>query len=134
MYKWGKTSLERMDGVSEYLTDCATKALSISQYDMTIPPHGGLRTPEEQNKLFKKGFSQLDGYKKKSYHQTGNALDVIPIQGYEFDKGFRHFAKCMFNSWQLMIYECEVPDYLYLEYGGHWGNFIDVPHWQIKQR
>ena len=38
----------------------------------------GLRTAEEQKKLFKKGRSKLDGVVKKSQHQTGNAIDFAP--------------------------------------------------------
>jgi len=103
----------------------------MSKHDMTIPGHGGLRTEEEQNQIFKKGHSKCDGYNKKSYHQSGNAVDVIPVVGlYSNDKGFRHFAACMFHSWQKLLKAGEVRGLL--EWGGHWQNFIDVPHWQIR--
>ena len=39
--------------------------------------HQGYRTAEEQNALYKKGRSKLDGYKKKSFHQSGNAVDFV---------------------------------------------------------
>ncbi len=142
MYTWGKRSLERMQGVNELLQgvnelliECAARALEISDHDMTIPWMGGKRSAENQNEIFKSGASTLDGFEKKSYHQTGNALDVIPVEGnYRNDKAFRHFAKCMFQAWQEMHMKGRIPDGLFLEWGGHWQNFIDVPHWQIVQR
>lgn len=133
-YQWGQRSLERMEGVNPILIQCATIALSKSQHDMTIPNFGGVRTAEDQNGLFKKGYSKADGYEKKSYHQSKNALDVIPVEGgYKNDKAFRHFAGKMFSAWQAMIAAGENKGYT-LEWGGHWQNFIDVPHWQIVKR
>ena len=120
-----------MEGVHPALIKCAERALSISKYDMTIPWMGGVRTAEDQRKIFDQGYSQVDGYKKKSYHQTGKALDVIPVKGgYDNDKAFRHFAKCMFLTWQRMMTRKETEGY-FLEWGGHWMNFIDNPHWQL---
>ena len=133
-YKFGQRSKERMQGIQEVLIECATRALSISKHDMTIPGSGGLRTPEQQNELFKKGYSQMDGFDKKSYHQSGFAVDVIPVTGYEDAAAFRHFSKCMFYSWQLMEKEGKIPNDYFLYWGGHWQNFIDVPHYEIKRK
>ncbi|MDC3237400.1 M15 family metallopeptidase [bacterium] len=130
MYKWGSKSLSRMEGVNPLLIECATRALAKSKFDMTIPGMGGLRTTEDQKGIFDRGYSQVDGTKRKSYHQTGNALDVIAvIDGYNNDVAFRDFAKRMFNAWQEMIYQGEARGKL--EWGGNWRNFIDKPHWQI---
>ncbi len=135
MFKFGKRSLERMEGVNPLLVECASMALSFSSHDMTIPPYGGKRSGQDQHKIFMNGNSQKDGYDKKSYHQSGNALDVIPVEGgYRNDKGFRHFARCMFKAWQILQMEGKVEKGLFLEYGGHWQNFIDSPHWQIVKR
>lgn len=35
-----------------------------------------LRSSEEQNRLFEKKLSKCDGYKKKSNHQLGRAMDI----------------------------------------------------------
>ena len=40
---------------------------------------GGRRTAEEQNDLFKGGYSTKDGYTNLSKHQSGQAFDVIPF-------------------------------------------------------
>jgi len=39
-----------------------------------------LRSAEEQNRLFKKGVSGCDGYKKKSRHQYGKAMDIYLVK------------------------------------------------------
>lgn len=133
-FQWGSRSKQRMEGVNTLLIECATRALEVSEHDMTIPWMGGLRTAEQQKEIYDDGNSTLDGYDRKSYHQTGLALDVIPVQGkYANDKAFRHFAGRMFSVWQVMIREGKTGNYL-LEWGGHWQNFIDTPHWQIVDR
>ena len=82
-FNWGKTSLKRMEGIDERLIRVLFRAIRIASkkkdgIDMTIPQFGGLRTADQQNKLFENGFSKCDGYDKKSYHQSGRAVDVIP--------------------------------------------------------
>ena len=39
-----------------------------------------LRSAEEQNRLYKKGVSGCDGYKKKSRHQYGKAMDIYLVK------------------------------------------------------
>ena len=80
-YKFGSRSLERIEGVNKDLVKCAELALHNSKVDMTIPWMGGVRTAEDQNEIYRRGASQRDGYDKKSYHQSGNALDIIPVEG-----------------------------------------------------
>lgn len=135
-YQYGKLSKKRMKGVNYWLVLCANIALSnCKKYDQTIPWMGGLRLAEDQNRIFKNGASQLDGYKEKSYHQSGNALDVVPYHkgkaDYKCEKGFREFAKCMFNAWQYIQKRYPQARRYRLEYGGHWMNFVDNPHWQL---
>ena len=132
-FEWGNRSLTRMQGVYPLLVLCATQALARSRHDMTIPWLGGVRTAEEQNEIYKEGNSQKDGFEKKSYHQTGLALDVIPVQGgYANDKAFRHFAACMFFEWQQLCRDNPEAAGFTLEWGGHWQNFVDSPHWQLR--
>lgn len=134
MFKFGERSTGRMQGVNPILIQCASVALAKSKHDMTIPKSGGLRSPDDQNILFKKGYSQKDGFDKKSYHQSGNALDVVPVVGgYANDRAFRHFAGKMFSAWQGIIAAGDHQGNT-LEWGGHWQNFIDVPHFQIVKR
>ncbi|ANQ49623.1 M15 family metallopeptidase [Flammeovirga sp. MY04] len=135
-FQFGSASRRRMDGVNQWLVLCVTMALSkCKHFDQTVPWMGGLRSAEDQHRIFKNGNSQLDGYNAKSYHQTGNAIDVVPYHNgkidYNCDKGFREFAAAMFTSWQEILVEFPEARQYKLEYGGHWRNFIDKPHWQL---
>ncbi len=76
-YQFSSKSMERMTGVNLDLITIFNEAIKNSPIDFGIPPHGGLRTAEEQNELFKADRSKCDGYEIKSSHQTGNALDFF---------------------------------------------------------
>ena len=124
----GNRSLERMDGVDIYLIECATRSLVKSKYDMTIPEHAGVRTAEEQNSLFLAGKSKADGIENKSYHQSGFALDIIPVSGYNDLKPFYYWANLMYIEWQIMISEGVNGQ---IEWGGLFmPNGWDKAHWQ----
>lgn len=79
MFEFGDTSLRRLKYVDDRLIELLNTAIKVSTIDMTIPWMGGKRSAEEQNKLFKDGVSRCDGYDKKSYHQSGLAVDVAPF-------------------------------------------------------
>jgi peptidoglycan L-alanyl-D-glutamate endopeptidase CwlK len=132
MYKWGAGSISRMEGINPQLVECATRALSKARYDYTIPWMGGLRTDREQHDIFKEGNSKCDGYEKKSYHQTGNAIDVIPVdKGYKNTRGLNYFANLMLCEWQIMKDEGKAEGIM--TWGGTFGsNGWDKPHFEIR--
>ena len=76
MNKFSKTSLARRSGVDGRLVEISDLAIKICPIDFGIPGDGGIRTPERQQELFNEGLSKCDGFKNKSFHQTGLALDV----------------------------------------------------------
>lgn len=131
MFRLSERSLNRLEGVNDHLIECIERSLSKASYDMTIPQYGGVRTAEEQYVLFDKGYSKCDGYEKLSYHQSGNAADVIPVyKTYQNTKAMNHFAKIMYFEWQKMLKNTEVRGLL--EWGGLWGSTgWDKPHYQI---
>jgi len=75
-FKFGKKSLEYLKDIEPKMKQLCELALKESKVDFSIID--GLRTAEQQNKLYKNGKSELDGYVTKSYHQTGMAVDVVP--------------------------------------------------------
>lgn len=75
-YRLSNRSLKRLEGVNTILIDILREGIKNSPYDFGIPQHGGMRTPEDQNYLFLSGKSTKDGYKKKSKHQSGKAIDI----------------------------------------------------------
>ena len=75
MFKFSKTSNLRRLGVDCRLIQVSDRALEISVVDFGIPKYGGIRTSEEQYRLFLDGKSRADGTNDLSYHQSGKALD-----------------------------------------------------------
>lgn len=128
MFRFSKRSIQRMQGVDERLVAVAHRALEISKVDFGIPSDGGLRTAEEQKALHDDGKSQLDGYTRKSYHQSGKALDV-----YAYVDG-----AASWDTEDLALVACAMLQAaselgVKLEWGGLWSSFVDMPHFQIPE-
>ena len=125
MYIWGEASERRMGKVSEYLVDAAYEVIGVSDVDLTIPWMGGWREDYEQNEIFLNKNSKADGYKKKSYHQSGNALDIIPYingKGTYTDHGSSiYIASMMLTVFDYNKLLGEIPADLFLHWGGFWG-------------
>jgi hypothetical protein len=75
-FYFSEQSLRKLITVDSRLQILAVKVLEISPLDFAIT--SGLRTKEEQNKLFKQGKSKCDGIKNISKHQEGKAIDICP--------------------------------------------------------
>ncbi|MCT4602997.1 MAG: M15 family metallopeptidase [Marinifilum sp.] len=149
MYKFGKQSKVRLAKVHHLLQELAYATIKKSEYDFGIPNTGGLRTAEMQKELYDKGYSKLDGYKKKSYHQTGLALDMVPyIEGkytWQNKTAFLHIARTAFEVWNQL----ENHQGLFLHWGGFWrakdlndNNLLDLddklgwdlPHFELRNK
>ena len=153
-YAFGKKSLIRAKGVDDYLLRTAIVALTFSNQDMSIPWRGGVRSAEQQKELFDDGASRCDGFIKKSYHQSGKALDLVPYKNgkinYKDFKGFQEFAKVMLATFCFLQALGQIPEQYYLHWGGFWSakdenkdGYIhhqddqfgwDSPHWELRSR
>lgn len=127
MYRFGKTSLQRMEGVHPLLRECAERALSYGIIDLTVPPYGGLRTLNDQRALVAKGASQtLNSLHRPQSTGYGHALDLAP---YPIDwnniQNFMLMGTLMFRAANEMSFP--------LEWGGHWRRFKDYPHFQLPR-
>ena len=89
MYKLGKRSLERLEGVDERMVAVVKSAIHQSSQDFSVIC--GLRSIEEQKKLVAKGASQT----MKSKHIDGLAVDLAA-----WEDGIR---------WELNLYD-EIAD------------------------
>jgi len=116
-----------MEGVDENLISIAKEALSLSKIDFGIPQYGGLRREDEQHKLFLDGKSKADGLYKKSYHQSGKALDV-----YAYVDGKASWSVEHLSQIACAMFQAAINQGVKLEWGGLWKNFIDMPHFQVK--
>ena len=86
MYILSETSLKMLKGVHPNLVNFMTELIKISPWNFKIT--AGVRTAEEQNRLYQKGrtapgtkVTNVDGYKLKSNHQVkfnglGYATDI----------------------------------------------------------
>lgn len=127
-FSFSQRSLDNMEGVNPKLIEIAHRAIRISPIDFGIPGDGGLRTEEQQLALHAAGKSQLDGVVRKSYHQTGNALDVFAFKDGRGSWDREHLAivaAAMLQSAGQLGYK--------LEWGGLWTRFIDFPHFQLSK-
>ena len=129
MYYLGQRSVNNMDGVSPYLQMTAIRAISISPVDFTILETGGKRTASMQYNIFKEGNSKCDGYKKLSYHQSGNALDKVPfINGKPTWSNKKAFID-IYYAWIRAENELRalnmIPDNIFFHHGLFW-NWKDI--------
>lgn len=126
MFVFSKRSIKNMEGVNHKLIEIAKKALSISKIDFGIPNDGGLRTAQEQFKLYSRNLTKCDGTYKKSCHQLGNALDVYAyVNGKASweNEYLSQIANAMLQSSIILGYK--------ITWGGLWKNFIDMPHFEL---
>ena len=126
-FQLSNNSMMNLAGVDSKLIDIADVAIKLSPIDFGIPSTGGLRTTEDQAKLFEEGVSKADGVNNKSYHQTGKALDVYAyVDGKaSWDKlHLATIAAAMLQASSQLGYE--------LKWGGLWKSWQDYPHFEIK--
>jgi len=81
MFKLGSRSRAELVGVHPRLVAVVERAIKLTPQDFAV--HDGLRTAEEQHRLYRRQASQRDGYRRKSEHQLqdtgfGHAVDNVP--------------------------------------------------------
>ncbi|MEZ8619097.1 M15 family metallopeptidase [Vibrio splendidus] len=121
-------SQNKMRGVHPDLQRVVRRALELTPFDFGIT--SGQRSAKEQNALFKKGASQLDGYSKKSRHQTGHAIDfVVYDENSQVTWGFSYYEQVSW-AFKQAARELDVP----IVWGGDWVSFKDGPHVELDKR
>lgn len=124
-YRLSKNSLRNLDGVHPELVDVVKLAIQLTKVDFGIPSTGGYRTAEAQHKLFLDGKSKADGYTNKSYHQTGNAVDV-----YAYVDGKASWQPEHLSQVACAMLEAAIRLDVNLRWGGHFKSFVDMPHFE----
>lgn len=147
MYKLSNTSKLRLEGVHPLLKLVIEKAISSPDCpeDFGIPEYGGLRTTEDQQKLYAKGrtdfsthqrpVTYVDGIKKKSNHQAkedgyGHAFDVY-IYDHETKRASWNVEKL--EKLANHIRKVGIFNGIEITWGGEWKKFKDYPHFEIKR-
>jgi len=127
-FAFSQRSMDRRTGVDARLIEISDLAIQITKVDFGIPSDGGVRTAQRQNELYLSGASKADGFLKESKHQSGNALDVYAYVDGKASWETEHLsmvACAMLQAASLLEYK--------LMWGGHWPNFIDMPHFQLAE-
>ena len=132
--------LKRLEGVKPILIDILIEASKTTPYTFAIPRDGGVRTTEQQQKIYSYGRTDkskgirtyVDGITKKSLHQVkadgyGHAIDFYHVPkngGASWDKTIlkaiaRHIQKVALEKFDTK-----------LTWGGDW-KMKDYPHLQL---
>ena len=135
MYKFSELSRQRMKGVDNRLIALMHESLKDSPIDFGIAWMGGVRTAQEQNRLYKEGRSQKDGYRNKSKHQSGKAIDVLPYVKGKYTTEDKYYF-ILIGVIMSTAKHIEVS----IRSGGDWDkdgeyvtdqNFKDLPHFEL---
>lgn len=134
-HKFGKKSLEKLEGVHPYLVDLCFKVLQ--HWDCSVIY--GKRTLAEQAELFHKKASKT----MKSWHLVqpdgyAYAVDIAPYPiDWDNKKRYYYFAGVM-----MTIAREELPEGYYLRWGGNWDgdedlddqSFMDLVHFELRRK
>lgn len=135
MYKFSKNSLKKLEGLHPQLQNFFKELIKVSPYDFGITH--GVRTAEEQNKLYQQGrtvpgkiVTNCDGYKLKSNHQAktdgfGYAGDIAILINNKITWEEKYYKELANSARDLM-------QKYNIEWGGDWKNFKDLPHFEYK--
>ena len=129
MYSFSQRSLDNLKNADKRLVDICNELIKITNFTVIE----SYRSIERQQELFKKGFSKIDGIRKKGKHNyfPSLAIDIIP-----FKKGHNPFdgskeSDLMFNELAKQFKEIAKQLNIKIQWGGNWINFSDKPHFEL---
>lgn len=123
MFKLGKKSIERLQGVHPDLVRVVERAIDLTPVDFTVLE--GLRSPERQQTLVASGASQT----LNSRHITGHAVDLGAWVDNQVDWSWPLYAKIA-NAMKAAANELGVS----IVWGGDWRTFKDGPHFELDRK
>ncbi|WP_271311779.1 M15 family metallopeptidase [Yersinia intermedia] len=131
-YRFSTRSENNLKGVNPALVKVVRRALELSTVDFIVIE--GLRTVERQQQLYAQGRTtagKIVTWTMKSKHIDGNAVDLLPVTGWDNLASFKAVSKAMFQA----ASELGVK----ITWGADWnGNGIqekgetDSPHFEIS--
>jgi peptidoglycan L-alanyl-D-glutamate endopeptidase CwlK len=127
MNKLGKTSLERLATCDEALQILMYEAIKCGP-DFAIIC--GFRDQADQDKAFAQGYSKVKWPNGKHNRNPSVAVDIAPVVvgSVIWDD------KRLFSALAAHVKECASNLGIEVEWGGDWTDFVDLPHWQLKEK
>ena len=131
MFRLGKRSLERLEGVHPDLVRVVKKAINCTVCDFTILE--GVRDIERQRELFQAGASKI----MNSRHLTGHAVDLGAWLG-----GIVRWDWPLYYQIAAAMKMASVDEDVVIRWGGDWdsdGDYSDEkwrdgPHFELPRR
>ena len=117
-------SERRLAGVHPDLVRVVTRAITLTEVDFTVLE--GCRSAARQAELYRLGASRLDGESALSRHQSGHAVDL----GAWLHGAVRWDWPLYWRIFSAMRDAAAAED-VPIEWGGHWQEFKDGPHYQL---
>jgi peptidoglycan L-alanyl-D-glutamate endopeptidase CwlK len=127
-FKFSPRSLRHMEGVNDKLIQIANLALELSPIDFGIPDTGGVRSAPIQNALYLNQKSKADGYKKRSKHQDGEALDF-----FAYVDGNASWEECHLTTVACAFLQAANTLGFRIEWGGYFSTIHDGCHIQLAR-
>ena len=135
-FSLSNTSKQRLETTNPLIQKIINEALSTSMIDFGIPQYGGKRTVEEQKALYDDNKSKCDGKVKKSYHQTGNAVDIVAYVNGHYTYDTRYY----YMLGHHILSTAKRLGVTNLRWGGDWDkdwdlddqSFNDLCHFELR--
>ena len=133
MYSFGSRSMENLVTCHQDLQALMKAVMALQVMDFTILQ--GHRSVEEQQELFRKGMTTLDGVNNRSKHNFDPSL-AVDIAPYPIDWN----DKFRFHVLAGVVHACAKDMGIPVRWGGDWDgdwsqkdhSFIDMPHYELK--
>ena len=122
MPSFGPRSQKNLNTCEEEIQDVLNEA--IKHYDFSVID--GHRDMETQNRYFNEGVSTLRWPNSRHNTYPSRAVDVIPYPG-GFENDDEEFYKMATH-----ILSAASKLGVRLRWGGHWKNFKDMPHFELR--
>ena len=122
MPTFGRRSKENLATCEQEIQDVLNEA--IKHYDFSVID--GHRDMATQNKYFNEGVSKVRWPNSKHNSYPSRAVDIIPYpDGFDADNSeFDRMATYILSACSRLGVR--------MDWGGHWKNFKDYPHFELK--
>lgn len=127
MFTFSDSSRKRLETCHSDLIILCNDAIKV--FDFTVLQ--GYRTPAQHAEYLERGTTTIPYEKSRHSTNPSTAVDLVPyhaekphIRWDDLD-AFRYLAGVMMG--------CAASRNIGLEWGGHWDNFVDMPHFQLKK-